>query len=147
MSWEPIQKDPRSWKVPPNLLCYEKTCAEFSWAAIRRELEGLPGGRGLNIAHEAVDRHANDALRDRLALRWISKDGTIEDFTYRDLKEKTDRFANLLGGLGVAKGDAVFALAGRIPNFTSRRWARSRTAACSVPCSRPSDQNHCNNAC
>ena len=28
-----------------------------SWAAARRQLDGLPGGRGLNIAHEAVDRH------------------------------------------------------------------------------------------
>ena len=117
MSWEPIRKDPRSWKVPPNLLCYEKTCAEFSWEAIRGELEGLPGGRGLNIAYEAVDRHANGALRDRVALRWISKDGAIEDFTYRDLKEKTDRFANLLGSFGIGKGDAVFALAGRIPEL------------------------------
>ena len=117
MSWEPIKKDPRSWVVRPNLPCYEKTCAEFSWETVRRELEGLPGGRGLNIAHEAVDRHANGALRNHLALRWISREGKIEDFTYGDLKEKSNRFANLLGQLGIGKGDAVFALAGRIPEL------------------------------
>ncbi len=117
MPWEPIHKDPRSWKVPPNLSCYEKRCAEFSWEAIRRELDGLPDGRGLNIAHEAVDRHANGSLRDHLALRWLRSDGRIEDFTYCDLKEKTNRFANLLRQLDVGKGDAVFALAGRIPEI------------------------------
>jgi len=117
MAWEPIKKDLSSWAVRPNLLCYEKTCAEFSWETIRRELRGLAVGRGLNIAHEAVDRHANGALRSQLALRCISKEGKTEDFTYGDLKEKTDRFANLLGQLGIGKGDAVFALAGRIPEL------------------------------
>jgi acetyl-CoA synthetase len=117
MPWEAIRKTPASWKVPPNLSCYEKTYAEFSWETIKCELDGLPGGRGLNIAYEAVDRHANGGLRDHLALRWISKDGRIVDFTYGDLKARTDRFANLLGQLGVGKGDAVFALAGRIPEL------------------------------
>lgn len=117
MRWAPIAKDPSSWKVPPNLTCYEKACAEFSWDAIRRELDGLPGGRGLNIAHEAVDRHANGSLRNHLALRWLSKDGKVKDYTYGDLKEKSNRFANLLGQLGIGKGDAVFALAGRIPEL------------------------------
>ena len=85
MSWEPIKKNPSSWKVPPNLLCYEKTRAEFCWDAIQGELQGLPDG-GLNIAHEAVDRHANGALHSQLALRWISREGRVEDFTYCDLQ-------------------------------------------------------------
>ena len=94
---------------------YIDTCARFSWDEIKRGLEGLPGGNGLNIAHEAVDRHANGPSRDHLALRWLGKDGATADFTYGDLKERTNRFANLLVRLGIGKGDAVFALAGRIP--------------------------------
>jgi len=114
MPWEIIKKDPSSWKVPPNVACYQKTCAEFSWDSIRRELEGLPGGRGLNIAHEAVDRHANGARRNQLALRWLRREGKAVDFTYADLQDKTNRFANVLSQLG-SEGDAIFALAGRIP--------------------------------
>ena len=117
MSWEQIQKNSNSWTVRPNLLSYEKTCAEFSWAAIEGELEELPGGHGLNIAHEAVDRYANGPSHAQLALRWIGREGKIQNFTYDDLKEKTNRFANLLRSLGVGKGDAVFALAGRIPEL------------------------------
>jgi acetyl-CoA synthetase len=100
---------------PAQLLDYDQTCAAFSWEATRRNLDGLPGGRGLNIAHEAVDRHANGARRAHLALRWLGKDGSVQDFTYGDLQERSHRFANVLASLGVSKGDRVFALAGRIP--------------------------------
>ena len=81
MSSKIIEKRQRSWQVVPILLDYEKTCAGFSWDAARRELDGLPAGRGLNIAHEAVDRHANGALRDHLALRWLGKRGEVRDFS------------------------------------------------------------------
>jgi acetyl-CoA synthetase len=117
MPWEPIPPSSQTWSVPPNLLDYAQTCAAFSWQAVRRELDGLPGGRGLNIAHEAVDRHANGPRRDHLALRWLGKDGSVCDFTYGDLQEQSNRFANVLASLGVGKGDRVFALAGRIPGL------------------------------
>ena len=117
MEFQPIKKDPKNWSVTPNLLDYEKTYAEFSWDQIQRELDGLPNGGGINIAHEAVDRHANGPLRDKLALRWLGKDGEVMDFTYGDLKEQTNRFANVLRSFGVQKGDRVAVLAGRIPEL------------------------------
>jgi acetyl-CoA synthetase len=115
VEWQPIPKSPDTWIVPPNLRDYNTARESFSWAAIRRELDGLPGGQGLNIAHEAVDRHADGPRRNHLAIRWLGKDGTIRDFTYGDLKQQSNRFANVLRRLGVAKGDHVFVLAGRIP--------------------------------
>ena len=57
MSWAPIKKSSEPWCVQPHLLDYEKACADFTWDKIRHELDGLPGGRGINIAHEMVDRH------------------------------------------------------------------------------------------
>jgi acetyl-CoA synthetase len=115
--WPPISKTPADGLIRPNLLDYSRTCAEFSWSAARQQLDGLPDGRGLNIAHEAVDRHAAGAERDRLALRWISKQGARRDFTYHDLGTETSRFANVLRSLGVGKGDPVAVLAGRIPEL------------------------------
>jgi len=47
---------------------YEEPRAQFSWAAARAELEVLPGG-GLNIAHEAVDRHLGGEIAQKTALR------------------------------------------------------------------------------
>jgi acetyl-CoA synthetase len=105
------------WPVPPNLADYQRAAAEFSWDAARAALDGLPGGRGLNIAHEAVDRHAAGPRRDRLALRFLGKDSSRRDYTYGQLAEATSRFANALRALGVGKGDRVFALLGRVPEL------------------------------
>ena len=117
MTYRTIEKPKGGWGVPPNLPDYEKVCAGFSWGAARRELDGLPGGRGLNIAHEAIDRHAAGALRNHLALRWIGKRGETRDFSYSDLRLLTNRFANVLRRLGLSKGERVFLLAGRIPEL------------------------------
>src|SRR6516164_6958218 len=53
VAWPTIVKTPDAFPVAPNLGDYERGCAAFSWADARRELAGLPGDRGLNIAHEA----------------------------------------------------------------------------------------------
>jgi acetyl-CoA synthetase len=100
----------------PNLRDYERARAEFSWEQARRHLDGLPGG-GLNVAHEAVDRHAGAQRGHRLALRWISRTGERRDFTYDDLRDATNRFANVLRQLGIGAGDVVATLAGRIPSL------------------------------
>jgi acetyl-CoA synthetase len=96
---------------------YETARATFSWEQARADLDGLPGGRGLNIAHEAIDRHAGGARAEHVALRWISRDDEVHDFTYQDMRGLTNRFANVLQLLGVGKGDRVFVLAGRIPEL------------------------------
>lgn len=60
MLWKTIAKTARDRVVTPNLQNYEQARASLSWEDARRELEGLPEGRGLNIAHEAVDRRSED---------------------------------------------------------------------------------------
>ena len=67
--WPTIVKPYRPWPVQPNLTDYETECKAFSWDAARAQLTGLPGGRGLNIAHEAVDRHAGGVTGGRTAIR------------------------------------------------------------------------------
>jgi acetyl-CoA synthetase len=117
MAWKTIEKQRDGWRVAPNLLDYERTSREFSWDAARAELDGLPGGRGLNIAHEAVDRHAAGARASHLALRWLGRRGQVRDFTYAELARETNRFANVLRRLGLKKGERVFLLTGRIPEL------------------------------
>ncbi|HVP05344.1 MAG TPA: acetate--CoA ligase [Dehalococcoidia bacterium] len=103
--------------VTPNLLDYEAACRSFNWEAARHELSYLPGGHGLNIAYEAVDRHASSPIAGKTAIRWISRDDRIVDISYARLRALTNRFANVLDSLGVSRGDRVFALTGRIPEL------------------------------
>ncbi|HEU4641967.1 MAG TPA: acetate--CoA ligase, partial [Gemmatimonadaceae bacterium] len=113
-----IHKETSGWTVAPNMPDYASARAAFSWsAALHEELSGLPGGAGLNIAYEAVDRHATGERAARLALRWLGRHGARLDFTYGDLARLTNRFANVLAALGVQRGERVFALAGRIPEL------------------------------
>ena len=113
----PITKSPADWPVAPNLRDYDTECSTFSWAKARGLLDGLPEGRGLNIAHEAVDRHAAGPRRDHLALRWLGRSGETRDHTYGQLAALTNRFANALQHLGVGAGDRVYVMAGRIPEL------------------------------
>ncbi len=104
--------------LPPNVVDVDAARAPFSWEQARRELDGLPGDRAsLNIAHEAVDRHATGARRDQLAIRWLGKRGEVQDFTYAGVRDHTNRFANVLQRLGVGKGDRVYTLMGRLPEL------------------------------
>lgn len=86
------------------------------WAEARASLDGLPDGMGLNIAHEAVDRHAA-TNGDQIALRWLGKAGATIDLRYRDLAEQTDRFASGLWALGLYRPFGTATLLGRIPEL------------------------------
>jgi acetyl-CoA synthetase len=115
MEWERIRKHAGAC-VGANLLDYDEYAKGFSWTQARALLDGLPGG-GLNIAYEAIDRHVKAGRGDRLALRWIGRDDGIRDFTYAALRVAINRFANVLAQRGIAKGDRVFSLLGRVPEL------------------------------
>ncbi|MDJ0754129.1 MAG: acetate--CoA ligase [Ardenticatenaceae bacterium] len=119
MEWQPILKDTAMFvgDLLPNIIDYEAKRASFFWDEIAQELDGLPHHAGLNIAHEAVDRHANSAHGGRVAMRWLGRDGSTREFTYQDLKAQTNRVANVLRRLGINREDTVFALSGRIPEL------------------------------
>jgi acetyl-CoA synthetase len=129
-----MESIPKTLRVAPNLADYAAVRASFSWAAARTGLAGLPGGRGLNIAHEAVDRHAAGHLRDRVAIRWLGRDGARRDLTYAELAAQSNRFANALESLGVRAGDRVYALTGRIPElyFTALGTWKARAVLCTL---------------
>ena len=112
-----IHKDRHSLPVPPNLADYEADRATFTWDMARAGLSGLPGGKGLNIGHEAIDRHAAGDRKNRVALRWIGKAGERRDLTYRELAAATNRFANVLRALDVTGGETVCVLLGRLPEL------------------------------
>ena len=80
-------------------------------------LAGMPGGR-LNIAHEALDRHASGETAEQVALRFLPRDGgSAVDYTYAALNERANRFARVLEELGVEPGERVYGLSHRTPDL------------------------------
>ncbi|MCU0968764.1 MAG: acetate--CoA ligase [Rubrivivax sp.] len=112
-----IVKDPAAFVRPPHLADPAAERARFRWDDARAWLDGLPGGGGLNIAHEAVDRHLGHGRGGRTAIRWIGKSGGRRDLSYADLAAASSRFANALASLGLGAGDGVFVLMGRLPEL------------------------------
>jgi acetyl-CoA synthetase len=115
MEWPIIRKTPKAGAVAPNLADYDKARRTFTWDDARAGLAGLPEERGINIAHEAVDRHVLEGHGERTALRWLAAKGDVQDFRYADLAALSNRFANALNNLGVQRGERVFTLLGRVP--------------------------------
>ena len=113
MDWSPIAKL-RDARRAPNLADYDRARREFSWEQASGLLDGLPGG-ALNMAHEAIGRHAAGESADRRAIRFLASGAPVHDVTFGQLDESSRRFANLVTGLGVRPGDRVATLMGRVP--------------------------------
>src|SRR5262245_22163939 len=105
MDYPPIEKDVASFPVTPNMPDYEALRRDWSWDAIRAELD-RPGGM-VNQAYECIDRHAMGPRRDQAAMIWEANDGHIERYSFEDMRQQSNKFANVMKGLGVAKADRV----------------------------------------
>ncbi len=102
--------------VRPNLDHQYALGGDFDWTQMEREL-GIQHRDELNLAYLAIDRHAASPRRDKVALLWEGKNGETETYTFGELSMLTSKFANVLAGLGVAKGDRVFTFMERIPEI------------------------------
>jgi acetyl-CoA synthetase len=116
MRWEPIHKS-ACQRADANLSDYRRAWENFTWEDARQCLPGLPGGAGLNIGYEAVDRHAGGSRRDAVALRFLGRRDQVTELSYGELARRTNRFANLLDALGIGRGERVFSLLGRVPEL------------------------------
>jgi len=59
-----------------------------------------------NFAYDVVDEWAT-TLPDKKALCWVNDQGEHIDFTFKDMKEKSDAAASYFRSLGIEKGDPV----------------------------------------
>jgi acetyl-CoA synthetase len=86
------------------------------------------GGR-LNASANCLDRHVAAGRGERVAYFWEGEDGTRREVTYADLLEETQRFANVLKGLGVARGDVVGIYMPMVPEAVVAMLACARIGA------------------
>ncbi|MCP4604703.1 MAG: acetate--CoA ligase [Proteobacteria bacterium] len=126
---KPVLSDIR---VKPNLVDFGGTPAKSPWDVIEQELDWLPGGY-LNKAYECIDRHALGPCRDKPALLWEGKEGETETYTFSELKEETDKFANVLTNLGIKHGDRVFLFMERVPELYIATFGTLKIGAVAGP--------------
>lgn len=110
-----IKKNPSSLKIAPNLTNYEKTYQSFSWKNAEKEI-AFKNGK-LNAAYNAIERNAKNWRKNKVALYWIGAAGEAQKFTFAELDEKANQFANLLHELKVEQQERVFFFLSRIPEL------------------------------
>ncbi len=108
------------WDVVPPKVLDGSDAPYYRW---------FTGGR-LNTCHNALDRHVDAGHGDRLALVYDSPvTGTVERFTYAELRDAVARFAGALRGLGVERGDRVVIYLPMVPEAVIAMLATARLGA------------------
>ncbi|MDE5415888.1 acetate--CoA ligase [Alkalihalobacterium chitinilyticum] len=98
-----------------NLLSYEETAANFDWSTVEKEFSWSTTGK-VNMAFEAIDRHALSDKKDKVAL-YYSDAKRDEKYTFEQMSQMSNRAGNVLKSVGVEKGDRVFIFMPRSPEL------------------------------
>ena len=86
------------------------------------------GGK-LNVCHNCLDRHLDGPRRNKAALIWEGEPGDVRVLTYFGLHRRVSKFANVLRGLGVEKGDRVAIYLPMVPEAAISMLACARIGA------------------
>ena len=106
--------------IPPaegnyNLKSYEEARKNFRWEDVKAHFTWHRTGK-VNMAYEAIDRHAEGDLKHKTALIYVD-DQKRETYTFEQLSKLSNKFGNALRKLGINKGDRVFFFMPRSPEI------------------------------
>lgn len=86
-------------------------------------------GGEVNAAYNALDRHVEAGLGDRVAIYFEGEPGDTRTYTYAQLTDEVKQAANAFESLGVAKGDRVAVYLPMIPEAVITLLACARIGA------------------
>jgi acetyl-CoA synthetase len=87
----------------------------------------------MNIAYDAVDKHAKGNLAQKNAILWEADDGERRKVTYKELYDETDCFAQALLRLGVHKGDRIVLYLPMVPETVVAMIGAAKIGAIVIP--------------
>ncbi len=86
-------------------------------------------GGEINLSYNCLDRHVATWRRNKAALIWEGEPGDTRTLTYQQLLIEVQKFANVLKGLGIQKGDRVAIYMGMVPELPVAMLACARIGA------------------
>lgn len=99
-----------------NLKDYNEMYKQFDWKETEKEFSWSQTGL-VNMAYEAIDRHAEGFRKNKIALYYRDGDRN-EKYTFKEMKVMSNKAGNLLKEYGnVEKGDRVFIFMPRSPEL------------------------------
>lgn len=85
-----------------------------------------------NFAYDIVDEYTK-VEPGKPALIWLNDEGEEKHFTFDDVKEQSDRIANLLSGMGIKKSDRVMLILKQRPEVWFTLVALCKIGAVAIP--------------
>ncbi|MCU9614230.1 acetate--CoA ligase [Caldibacillus lycopersici] len=98
-----------------NLTDYEKAYHSFQWEEMEKNFSWHQTGK-VNMGYEAIDRHAEGVRKNKVAL-YYRDSKRDEKYTFKEMKEWSNRAGNVFQDYGVEKGDRVFIFMPRSPEL------------------------------
>lgn len=82
-----------------------------------------------NIALNALDRHVATWRRNKVAFIWESEQGETRTYSYWQLNQEVNSFANVLKAKGIKRGDTVTIYMGRVMELVIAMLATTKIGA------------------
>ena len=117
--WDARARELIDWFEPYETVLDASEAPFFKW---------FVGGK-TNIAYNALDRHLKTWRKNKLALIWEGEDGERRTYSYYQLWQEVNKFANVLKSMGVEKGDTVTIYMGRVPELMMAMLAVTKIGA------------------
>ena len=117
--WDARARELIDWFEPYEKVLDDSGAPFFKW---------FVGGK-TNIAYNALDRDVNSWRRHKLALIFEGEEGDKQNYSYYQLWQEVNKFANVLKGKGVGKGDTVTIYMGRTPELMIAMLAVTKIGA------------------
>ena len=86
-------------------------------------------GGQINISYNCLDRHLSTWRKNKAAIIWEGEPGEVRTLTYQQLHQEVCKFANVLKGLGIEKGDRVAIYMPMVPELPVAMLACARIGA------------------
>jgi acetyl-CoA synthetase len=120
--WGELANQKIGWFKPFKSVINESKAPFYSW---------FDGGE-LNVSYQCIDRHLQ-TRGDKTAIIWEAESGNSRSYTYNELSDKVNRFANLLRNqFSIKKGDRVVLYMPMIPEALFAMLACTRIGAIHV---------------
>jgi acetyl-CoA synthetase len=100
---------------------YEDVYRRFRWQIPHR----------YNIGHDVCDRHADDP--NRRALIYEDAAGQVQEYSFVEIRRRSNRLANALAAQGLTRGDRIGILLPQTPETTIAHVATYKMGAIAVP--------------
>lgn len=123
-----IEDREKFWSEEAKKLVWQKKWDKVLDDSNKPFYKWFVGGK-TNIISNAIDRHLETSVRNKMALIWEGEPGDVKTYSYHALNREVSKFSNVLLAMGVKKGEIVTIYMPQIPELVIAMLACAKLGA------------------